>query len=87
MADPTSPIPWWVTFLEWLETTVKKNWSGLAVLFYEYEADKIDAAKQAQKSAELNQKMAENEITIRKDAATKSVDDIIDDTLSGKPKS
>jgi hypothetical protein len=84
MADPIKIDPWWVTFLTWLEKTIKENWSGLAVIIYGYEEKKIDAAKQEQKTAELKEKLAEDEIKIRKDASTKSDDDIIKEQLGTK---
>lgn len=76
----------WLAFLEWIEKLIKDNWSGLAVLLYGYEEKKIDAAKQVQKTAELKEKLAEDENQIRKDAALESDDDIINSSL-GKPKS
>jgi hypothetical protein len=82
MSDPINPQNWWVAFLEWLEKVIKENWSGLAVLFYSYEEKKIDSAKQEEKTAELKEKMAENENAIREDAASKSDDDIIAEQLS-----
>lgn len=83
MSDPTNS---WLNFLTWLENLIKDNWSGLAVLLYDYEEKKIDAAKQMQKTAELNEKLAVDETTIRKADALLSDDDIIANELK-KPKS
>lgn len=78
----------WLAFLDWLEKLIKDNWSGLAVLLYSYEEKKIDAAKQEQKTAQLKEKLAEDENVIRKDAAGKSDDDIINEELGPtKPQS
>jgi hypothetical protein len=79
----------WLVFLDWLEKIIKENWSGFAALLYGYEEKKIDAAKQEQKTAELKEKLAEDENTIRKNASGKSSDDIIRESLgiSTKPKS
>ncbi len=81
MPDPISSQPWWVAFLAWVEKVIKENWSGIAVLIYGYEEKKIDAAKQEQKTAELKEKLAEDESKIRRDASTKSDDDIINEQL------
>jgi phosphoglucomutase len=83
MADPT--VSWWIVFLTWLKNFIKKNWSGLAVMFYDYEEKKIDAAKQEQKTAELKEKLAQDETNIRKTDSLKSDDDIIKDELGSKP--
>jgi hypothetical protein len=84
MPDPISSQPWWVVFLAWVEKTIKENWSGIAVLIYGYEEKKIDTAKQEQKTAELKEKLAEDESNIRRDASTKSDDDIIREQLGSK---
>lgn len=84
MADPTSPTPWWQAFLDELEKFIKDNWSGLAVLLYDYEEQKIDAAKQNQKTAELKEKLAEDETKIREAAADKSDDAVISEQLGTK---
>lgn len=84
MADPIKIDPWWVTFLAWLEKTIKENWSGLAMIIYGYEEKKIDAAKQEQKTAELKEKLAEDEINTRKASSDKSDDDIIKEQLGTK---
>jgi hypothetical protein len=76
----------WLAFLEWLEKFLKENWSGLAVLLYDYEEKKIDAAKQEQITAQLNEKLATDENTIRKAASVKSDDDIIREQLGLGPK-
>jgi hypothetical protein len=90
MADPIPPVSPWIAILQWIEKTIKDNWSGLAVILYGYEEKKIDAAKQQQKTAQLQEKLAEDENTIRKDASSKSDLDIISDELgtdsNGKPK-
>jgi hypothetical protein len=86
MADPISQSPW-LAFLDWLEKVIKENWSGLAVLLYGYEEKKIDAAKQEQKTAELKEKLAEDENAIREAVSCKSDDDIISDSIGiNKPK-
>lgn len=89
MGDPTSSgqsqPPWWVNALQWIEDFIKRNWSGLAVLLYDYEQKKLDAAQQQTKDAELKEKLAEDENAIRKDAASKSSADIIRESLSSKP--
>lgn len=46
--------------------TLKDNWSGIAAFFLQYEERKIDSAKQAQKTAELQLEEAQNEAAIRK---------------------
>lgn len=84
MADPIIPQPWWIVLLEWIEKTIVQNWSGLAVLLYGYEEKKIDAAKQEEKTAELKEKLAEDEIAIRKAASVKSDDDVISEQLGAK---
>jgi hypothetical protein len=61
MTDPINNNPWWISVLTWVETVIKDNWSGLAMILYGYEEKKIDAAKQEEKTAELKEKLAEDE--------------------------
>jgi hypothetical protein len=75
------PTPWWVPVLAALEKFIKDNWSGLAVILYNYEEQKVDSARQVEKTAELKEKLAENEIEIRKANAGKSALDLIDEQL------
>lgn len=86
MADPTELKPWYIQLADWLEQFIKDNWSGLAVILYDYEEKKVDTAKQAQLNAELKEKLATDENEIRKADALKSADDIIREEL-GRPKS
>ena len=85
MADPVnsqnSQPPWWITALQRIVDFIKKNWSGLAVLGYEYEEGKVDAAKQSEDQAKLEAKLATDEVNIRKADADKSDDDIIAEQL------
>lgn len=82
MADPTDFKPWWVSLLDWVEKFIKDNWSGLAVLLYDYEEQKVDAAKQELETAQLKEKLATDENEIRKSYAGKSATDIIDEEYS-----
>ena len=78
----------WLAFLDWLEKIIKENWSGLAVILYGYEEKKIDAAKQEQKTAELKEKLATDENTIRKNDSDRSDDSVIGEELGRRtPKS
>jgi hypothetical protein len=90
MADPTPQLPdlkpWWVTLLDWVEKFIKDNWSGLAVMLYDYEEKKVDTAKQELQTAQLKEKLATDENEIRKNAGNESATDIINEEL-GKPKS
>jgi cell division protein FtsB len=82
LSDQTPvPSPWWVPVLAALEKFIKDNWSGLAVILYSYEEQKVDHAKQEEKTAELKEKLAENESEIRKANSGKSALDIIDEQL------
>lgn len=80
MADPINP-PWWTKILAALEKVIKDNWSGLAMILYNYEENKVGAAKQKQKTAELKEKLVENENEVLKANAGKSDLDIISESL------
>ena len=79
--DQNSSTPWWVVLLAAIEKFIKDNWSGLAVILYGYEKQKVDAAKQNQQTAELKEKLIEDENKILKVDSGKSDDDIIREQL------
>lgn len=83
MADPINP-PWWTGILAALEIFIKDNWSGLAMILYGYEENKVGAAKQKQKTAELKEKLAENENEVLKANAGKSDLDVITESISSR---
>lgn len=79
--------PWYINILEWIEQAVKNNWPALGLLLWGVEEKRVDSAKQAEKTAELKEKLVENENEILKDNAGLSDDDIINKFASGnKPK-
>jgi hypothetical protein len=86
VSDLPIPDPWWVTLINLIKKFIEDNWSGLAMILWGYEEKKIEGAKQAQKTAELDKALAEDEVKIRRIYSGKSDTDILKE-FGAKPPS
>lgn len=76
-----------VSLLQDIVTFAEKNWSGLAVLFWNYEERKIDERRSNEERLELEKKTLQNELDTRKKYADMPSSDIVRHFAgSGDPK-
>jgi hypothetical protein len=78
-------MDWLTNLLQILQKFIEDNWSGLAVLLWNYEEQKIDTVEQQQKTEQLKATLVQNENDTLKEFASKPDDDVIDTIVGTVP--